>query len=616
MDSLQSLHEYFKNGGVKESNNSEGIRDSRESSESSDSIDSIVTTEGSDKVQTTFEVAKWTESEGLVWLRAESLPEVMEELWLNPKTRPVLLTHVGNDERELGHGFVIYLVLHFSGDFTLTLGARGIGDGFPSLSALCPALNWPEREVQDLFGLVAEGHPDPRPLVLHPGWAEGFHPLRKQNENLKSQDQNWEQELDSQNSSDLKSDKPKFNPKPLVFNAAQGEGTFEIPVGPIHAGIIEPGHFRFQTIGETILHLDAQLFFTHKGIEKLLEGKTIEEGLKIVERVCGVCTVSHSLAYCEAVEKLAHIGLSREALRWRTVLAELERLYNHVGDIGNLCAGVGFALGNANGLQNKEQLQRLNKEIFGHRFLRGIVIPGGVKTQLTAEQASYLQERLHVLHVDFEKWIPLILEHDGFRQRAVTTGVLKNQSALDLGVTGPAARASGVAVDWRERHAYLLYPELQVEPQVETSGDVWARLMVRVREVRQSFELLATLLRGGGEAQDSESSHVTQVSRETRDFCESDVIKQNVKTDNVYVNSPNDSTIEPYAFAWGCAESPRGTDVIWLMTDKEGKIFRCRIRSASYANWPAVPLAVLGNIVPDFPLINKSFELCYSCCDR
>lgn len=560
MDNLQSLHDYFKNGEAKESSGTKESSSSRESRHNE---------------QRAFEVANWTESEGLVWLKAESLLEVMEELWLDPKTRPVLLTHVGNDERELGHGFVLYLVLHFPGDFTLTLGVRGIEEGFPSLSALCPALNWPEREVQDLYGVVAEGHPDPRPLVLHPGWPQGFHPLRKSNQ-----------------STDI--DKPKFEPKPLVFYPAQGEGTFEIPVGPIHAGIIEPGHFRFQTVGETILHLDAQLFFTHKGIEKLLEGKTIAEGLKIVERVCGVCTVSHSLAYCEAVEKLAHISPAYEALRWRTVLAELERLYNHVGDIGNLCAGVGFALGNANGLQNKEQLQRLNKEIFGHRYLRGVVIPGGVKAQPSKEQIGFLRERLLELQTDFKKWIPLILEHDGFRQRAVTTGVLKNLSAMDLGATGPAARASGVSVDWRERHAYLLYPELQVKAQVETSGDVWARLMVRVRESRQSFGMLDTLLRSAEEVHGVQGSQVEEVGD-----CESDVSK-----------------IEPYSFAWGCAESPRGTDVIWLMMDQEGKIFRCRIRSASYANWPVVPIAVLGNIVPDFPLINKSFELCYSCCDR
>lgn len=545
MESLRNLHAYF-------SNKVEAHKD----------------------VPGDFEIAYWTEREGLVWLRAESLPEVIEELWLDPQNRPMLLTHVGNDERELGHGFVIYLLLHFSGDFTLTLGARRIQEHFPSLAALCPALNWSEREVRDLFGLVPVGHPDPRSLVLHPGWEEGFYPLRK-----------------GQGSKSEQGNKPCFEPQPLVFPPAQGEGTFEIPVGPIHAGIIEPGHFRFQTIGESILHLDAQLFFTHKGVEKLLEGKTLEEGLKIVERVCGVCTVSHSLAYCQAVEKLVNFKLSRESLLWRTVLAELERLYNHVGDIGNLCAGVGFALGNANGLQNKEKLQRLNGEIFGHRFLRGVVVPGGVSYMPDGEKIGILRERLATIEADFEAWIPLLLDHDGFRQRAVTTGVLKKQSALDFGVTGPAARASGVSQDWREQHAHLLYPELHIEAQVEASGDVWARLMVRVREVRQSYKLLEKLLQVALKAQNDDFTN-----------------------DQPDLSKFND--IKPYQFTWGCAESPRGTDVIWLMTDQDGKIFRCRIRSASYANWPAVPLAVLGNIVPDFPLINKSFELCYSCCDR
>jgi Ni,Fe-hydrogenase III large subunit/Ni,Fe-hydrogenase III component G len=550
MDSLDSLREYFKIG--KPIENRSPIE--------------------------TIEVATWTEREGLAWVPPNRLPQIVEDLWLNPISRPTLLTHVGNDERELGHGFVIYLLFHYPWDFTLTLGIRGIEERFPSLTTLCPALNWPEREVQDLLGLVAEGHPDPRALVLHPGWQEGFHPLRKDDEN-----------------------KNAFEPQPFVFSAAQGEGTFEVPVGPIHAGIIEPGHFRFQTIGETVLHLDAQIFYTHKGIEKLLEGKSIEEGLKIIERICGVCTVSHSLAYCEAVEKLKQIQPSRETLRWRTVLAELERLYNHVGDIGNMCAGVGFALGNANGLQNKERLQRLNKEIFGHRFLRGLVVPGGVAIQPESEKVRVLKTHLLELEADFEKWIPLILEHDGFRQRAVTTGVLKNQSALDLGVTGPAARASGVNTDWRECHAHLLYPELQVKAQVETTGDVWARLMVRVREVRQSFKILVTLLQ---ETKDLNNPHLPHPIQNLQDRPASEGSKElGVR-------------IKPYSFSWGCVESPRGTDVIWLMLDGAGKIYRCRIRSAAYANWPAVPLAVLGNIVPDFPLINKSFELCYSCCDR
>lgn len=530
-----------------------------------------------------FVIEYWTKGEGLVWVNPQSLPKVIERVWLDFNPRPTLMTHVGNDERDLGQGFALYLLFHFQGDFILTIGSRGIEEGYPSLTNLCPALNWPEREVRDLLGVVPEGHPDPRPLVLHPGWPEDFYPLRK-----------------SQGST------PDFSPQPLTFVGAQGEGTFEIPVGPIHAGIIEPGHFRFQTVGETILHVDAQLFYTHKGVEKLLEGKSLEEGLRIVERVCGVCTVSHSLAYCEAVEKLKGIQVSREILAWRTVLAELERLYNHIGDIGNLCAGAGLALGTSNGLQSKEELQRLNQELFGHRFLRGTVTIGGVKRIPDPKETAYLQERLVELEEDYQEWIPLIIEHDGFRQRAITTGVLKNQSALDLGVTGPAARASGVRQDWRALHDHLLYPELKVEPQVEEEGDVWSRLMVRVREVKESFRIIAQLLK------DMNGNNID-------DGIHGDAIHRNSQGEE---NTPlkEESFLPPsetdHPFAWGCAESPRGMDVIWLMLDHEEKIYRCRVRSGPYANWPAVPLAVLGNIVPDFPLINKSFELCYSCCDR
>jgi Ni,Fe-hydrogenase III large subunit/Ni,Fe-hydrogenase III component G len=516
-----------------------------------------------------IQILQWEKREGLVNLPSSELPEVLTyclAMW----PRLMWLTHVVNDERQLGNGFCIYLVLHFPGkDFSLTLVAKGIEDEFPALTTIFPALNWSEREAQDLFGLQAVGHPDPRSLVLHPGWPEGFHPLRK--------DYKMSQEHKA------------FKRAPLVFPEARGNGIFEVPVGPIHAGIIEPGHFRFYTIGEAVLHLEAQLFFTHKGIEKLLEGKSIEEGLHIVERVCGVCALSHGLAYCEAVEKLANLEVPRSVLLWRTILAELERAYNHIGDIGNMCAGVGFALGNANGMQCKEKLQRLNQEFFGHRFLRGMVVPGGINSIPGAQASQAILNRLQELSDDFEAWIPLLLHHDGYRQRAVTTGVLKPENALDLGVTGPAARAAGLENDWRELHAHLLYPELKVKSMIEKEGDCWARLMVRVKETRESFRILQTLL------------------------------PEIVKKPEYEVVSPklfSEHKLRPWQPAWGCVESPRGTDVIWLMLDEESKIYRCRVRSASYANWPAVPLTVPGNIVPDFPLINKSFELCYSCCDR
>ncbi len=516
-----------------------------------------------------IEIVEWGKQEGIVDVPPRDLPEILTYC-LAMRPRPIWLTHVVNDERQLGRGFCVYLVLHFPGkDFSLTLVAKEILGEFPTLALIFPALNWSEREAQDLFGIKAVGHPDPRALVLHPGWPKGFHPLRK--------DYKAGQEC------------KEFKRAPLVFSEAHGDGLFEVSVGPIHAGIIEPGHFRFYTVGETVLHLEAQLFFTHKGIEKLLEGKSIEEGLRIIERVCGVCTVSHSLAYCEAVEKLATLEVPRKVLLWRTILSELERIYNHVGDIGNMCAGVGFALGNANGSQCKEKLQRLNLEFFGHRFLRGMVVPGGMKPLPGAQDSQSILNRLLVLSDDFEEWIPLLLKHDGFRQRAVTTGVLKPEVALDMGVTGPAARASGIPNDWRELHAHLLYPELNVKSIVEHDGDVWSRLMVRVKETRESFRFLNTLLREAMEGSELNHDKPTPLDYE-----------------KIRTMSP----------AWGCVESPKGTDVIWLMLDDEGKIYRCRIRSASYANWPAVPLTVPGNIVPDFPLINKSFELCYSCSDR
>ncbi|HWQ41428.1 MAG TPA: NADH-quinone oxidoreductase subunit C [Desulfosporosinus sp.] len=516
-----------------------------------------------------IELVEWGKQEGLVDVPPGDLPEILSYC-LAIRPRPIWLTHVVNDERQLGNGFCVYLVLHFPGqDFSLTLVSRGIIDKFPTLTTIFPALNWSEREAQDLFGLQAVGHPDPRSLVLHPGWPEGFHPLRKDFVG--------------------EGERKEFKRAPLVFPEMYGDGMFQVSVGPIHAGIIEPGHFRFYTLGETVLHLEAQLFFTHKGIERLLEGKSIEEGLRIIERVCGVCTVSHSLAYCEAVEKLTTLEVPRQVLLWRTILAELERVYNHVGDIGNMCAGVGFALGNVNGSQCKEKLQRLNLEFLGHRFLRGMVVPGGVKLIPRAQDSQVILNRLLELADDFEAWIPLLLEHDGFRQRAVTAGILKAEVALDMGVTGPAARASGISNDWREIHAHLLYPELKVKSIVEQDGDSWSRLVVRVRETRESFRFLTTLLREAMKGPELDSDRTTSITH-----------------DKLKSMSP----------AWGCVESPKGTDVIWLMLDEEGKIYRCRIRSASYANWPAVPLTVPGNIVPDFPLINKSFELCYSCCDR
>jgi Ni,Fe-hydrogenase III large subunit len=364
---------------------------------------------------------------------------------------------------------------------------------------------------------------------------------------------------------------------------AHGEGVFEVPVGPIHAGIIEPGHFRFSQAGENIINLDAKLFYTHRGIEKAVENLSIDSAFYKIERICGACTVSHAFSFSQAIENLAHIEIPVRAKYIRMIVAELERLYNHVGDVGNLCAGVGFAVGISNGSRMKEYLMRLNEYIAGNRFLRGIIIPGGVNLDIGENDIKEIGYELDILESDFKEVVALLLESEAFLDRINHTGILHRKDALNLGVVGVAARASGVDLDTRRDHPYALYNTLDFKVPVYHSGDVAARLRVRVDEVFQSISIIRQII---------------------------EVISFDGP---LKVEIPD---ISPYTSNFGWCESPRGSNVHWVMIGEKNKIYRCFVRSASYPNWPALTIAVPGNISPDFPLINKSFELCYACLDR
>jgi len=432
---------------------------------------------------------------------------------------------------------------------------------YPSVTPAVPAAQWYEREVKDLFGIDPVGHPDPRRLVLHETFPHGYHPLRK---NVSATEQ-------------APTDARHFD-----YFEVQGEGVYELPVGPIHAGIIEPGHFRFSNIGELILHLDARLFYTHRGIEKRVEGKPASEALFTVERTCATCTVSHAVAFSTAVERLSGTQVSERATWLRTLLLELERLYNHVGDIGNLCAGAGFHAGTSRGAILKERLQRLNEELTGHRFLMGVVGVGGLRYDLHSSRLEHAARTLPELRDEFAAYVDMLLETRSFTHRLVGPGTLDLATAFALGGTGVSARAAGLATDYRIDHPHLAYPLLKPRRVVEEAGDVNARFLVRVGEVMEAFDLAERAIAGlpGG-----------TVSAEI-------------------------APLPAGASALGYAESSRGANIHWLMAGSNSDVYRLRIRSASYANWPLVARAVVGNIVPDFPLINKSFELCYSCCDR
>ena len=477
-----------------------------------------------------------------------------------------LASLVGLDDRARSGGFAVEAVLDPPGEPLVRIRTNLPAElpHYPAITPSVPAAQWDERELKDLFGIVPEGHPDARRLVLHERYPRGFHPLRK----------------------DVPVDvRPEWADRHFVPFQAHGEGLYQLPVGPIHAGVIEPGHFRFSAVGESVLHLEARLFFTHRGLEKLVEGRSFAAALPIVERACGVCTVTHALAFSDAVERLTGTEPPARA-RWaRTVLAELERLYNHVGDLGNLCAGVGLNVGIAGLGWLKERLLRANESVTGHRYLTGLIGPGGLRFELDVDGLAGLPVALAQVETELRELVRLVERTETFMERVTGTGVVTAETARVLGALGVTARASGLAIDLRtDRPGQAAdYARLGVEPVTESGGDVLARWRVRVREAFGSIELLRELL-------------ARPIAGEIR--------------------VPLGAIVASGAATLGAHEGPRGASWLWLAAGADGTVERLRLRSASFANWPVVASAVPGNLVPDFPLINKSFELCYACTDR
>lgn len=474
-----------------------------------------------------------------------------------------LIAMFANDERGLTGNYAIYCVFAVEKGFRVikaVLEAAGIPE-FTSITPRISAAAWYEREIYDLFGLKPVGHPDLRALVLHENWPDNMYPLRKD--------------------FDVQTPVSTVN-RPWHMNGVEGAGVFEVPVGPIHAGIIEPGHFRFSQAGESILRLDAKMFFVHRGIEKAIEGLPVEKAFYQVERISGVCGVAHSLAYCHAIESLAEVNVPERAQYLRALAAELERLYNHVGDIGNLCAGMGFAVAIMAGARMKESIMRVNEALTGNRFLRGMVVPGGVRQDITSNLSAEIISLMDVLEPDFNEMIGLFRTNDEFLNRVNTTGIVSRQAALDLSVVGVGARASGVDIDCRRDYPTDCYSRLKFEVPVYTTGDVAARLWVRVDEVSQTIKLIRQIL----------------------DKLPDGALK---------VEIPE---IKPYSSGFGWSESPQGQCIHWLMAGEKNTVYRLFVRAAAYCNWPALTVAAPGNIIPDFPLVNKSYELSYACLDR
>lgn len=476
----------------------------------------------------------------------------------------VLIQLLANDERAERGSFVLYYTFAQDQDKFIVVIATPVAENDPvfvSITPEIPAAHWYEREIRDMFGLEPKGHPDLRRLALHEDWPKKLYPMRR-DFGLNTEVSRTEGHLS--------------------FKDVEGEGVMQIPVGPIHAGIIEPGHFRFNTVGETIINLEARLFYTHRGMEKLAEGRSPGQGLLVAERICGACSLSHATAYCMAVEKLSGAKVPDRAQFIRTIALELERLYNHIGDVGNICAGVGLAFGTMHGARLKEDLFRLNEQVFGSRFLRGINTPGGVRRNISPESAAVIRALLDALERDFRELCDILLSTESLLDRVEGTGKLEQQSALDLHAVGPAARSAGIDRDTRRDKPYAAYDRVYFRVPVYREGDVLARVKIRIDETFESIEIVRQAL---------------------------ELMPEGELTIPL-------GQIVPYSYAVGITESSRGENVHFVMAGPGGTIFRHMVRSASYCNWPVLPTTVPGNIVPDFPLINKSFELCYSCLDR
>jgi Ni,Fe-hydrogenase III large subunit len=411
--------------------------------------------------------------------------------------------------------------------------------------------------------------------VLHEHWPAGVYPLRKD--------------------FDIKTKVTRDNEKEYDFTKVEGEGICEIPVGPVHAGIIEPGHFRFSVLGENIINLETRLFYTHKGVEKLAETMKLDQALLLSERIAGDESVANSLAYCQALEKIANAKVPKRALQIRCICAEMERIYNHLGTLAGISTDVGFSYGSARLNILKERMMQLNSEISGSRLLFGVNRIGGVGMDLDAEKLATIINTTQIVQEDFERIVSMLRAKSSVVDRLRNTGIISKKVAIDLGLVGVVARAAGLDVDTRRDHPYAAYSTVSVDTHHDTpqtlmeykvnlekrKGDALGRFEVRVEEVIDSIRMIDELV--------------------------SDFYDDKTLTTNIL------ETLEPYGHALGYAESHRGQTIHWIMVGQDcDSLFRYKVRTASFVNWPSIEQAVLSDIVPDFPIVNKSLDLSYS----
>jgi formate hydrogenlyase subunit 5 len=435
---------------------------------------------------------------------------------------------------------------------------RAAGEQVPSLATIAPLLGWHEREMMDLTGVRIADHPQPYRLVLHEGAKIDAPPLDPRHPS---------RSLLEVEAEDLG-----------IMPQVEGEHVQLLPFGPIRADVLESAQFLFQYVGEGILHYHPRLFFKHRGMELRFEGLEPDLGVVLAERVSGVDSVAHALAFAQAVEAAARCEVPRRARWLRVIAAELERVYNHLHYLGHLCHTTTLKVGEAQGKLLEERAKQINARVSGSRFLRGVVAAGGVRREL---EVAGLADALASLRDELRRYVDLLLRSDSHLDRLITTGSLDRDHAFDLGATGPVERASGLDRDLRRDHPYAAYDELETNVALRVAGDANARMQVRIDELDASFELLQRAI----------------------SLCPTGPLRAPLEP-------------RPGSEGLGWAEASRGTLFYAVHLRADGAIARAKIESPSFSNWRVFPYTVHDTNMMDYAINEASFGLTIAGCDR
>lgn len=503
-----------------------------------------------------------------VTVKLESLPEVVEYLYYDQGGwLPVLF---GNDERSLNGHFAIYYALSMETGEKCWIVVKVLVDPlrpeFPSVTPRVPAAVWGEREIRDMYGLTPVGIPDARRLVLPDDWPDDLHPLRKD-------------AMDYRQRPEPTTDSETYQ----FINELGSEKNRIVPIGPMHVTSDEPGHFRLFVDGERVVDADYRLFYVHRGMEKVAENRMgYNEVTFLADRVCGICGYAHSVAYANTIENALGIEVPIRAKMIRSMLLEIERLHSHMLNLGLVCHFTGFDAGFQQFFRVREKAMDIAEMLTGARKTYGMNLIGGIRRDILKDARLKTIRLLEEIRKESSELVDMLLNTTNFHQRTHGVGVLDRKIARDYSPVGPMIRGSGFNRDVRADHTYAGYSEIPVNVFSFDSCDVFARALVRVKELFDSIDQCIYVL-----------DHLPEGPILVEGF-----------------------TYTPHKFALGYTEAPRGEDVHWSMTGNNQKLYRWRCRAATYANWPVLRFALRGNTVSDAALIIGSLDPCYSCTDR